>query len=100
MKKILVLLVVLASCTPSYSTFLKHPERWTKPNYDFQHDFERFVNDEFICRQKAESLTSISPLVRTLESAGLTPPIVTGMDIRKKRDTYKQCMESMGYVWK
>ncbi len=97
MKTIVVLLaLVSASCTPSYSTLLTHPNRWTKPDYDFQ----QFANDESICRQEAESLASISPAVRELESAGLTPPIATGLDIRKKRDTYKHCMESKGYVWK
>ncbi len=50
--------------------------------------------------EKAESLTSLSPGLRTLESAGLTPPIVTGMDVRKKRDPYKESMESMGSIWK
>jgi len=99
MKTILVLLaVVLASCTPSYSTFVTHPDRWTKPDYDFQ----RFANDENICRQQAESLPSIFPKGRDVDSGWfwITPVPITSTENRKRRDLYKQCMESKGYVWK
>jgi hypothetical protein len=93
---LVLLALVLASCTPSYSTFLSHPNRWIKPDYDFQ----RFANDESICRQRSESLPSVFPVGRILEAGGGPPPIITGMDLRKRRDLYKQCMESKGYVWK
>jgi hypothetical protein len=99
MKTILVsLAVVLASCTPSYSTFLTNPERWTKPDYDFQ----RFANDENVCRRQAQSFPSIFPQGRNTESLGILiyPAPIAGMDKRKMRDLYKQCMESKGYVWK
>lgn len=96
-----VVLVALASCTPSFSKFRTQSNRWTKPDYDFQ----RFSNDESICRKKAESLPPISKIhiLEELEKAGIGPPITAGMEIRKEReriDLYKQCMESMGYVWK
>ena len=102
MKRNFVLLaVLLTSCTPSYSTFLTHADRWTKPDYDFQ----RFANDESVCRRKAQSLPPISKIriIEELEKADIGPPIHTAMEIRRdreKRDLYKQCMESMGYVWK
>jgi len=96
-----VVLVALASCTPSYSKFRTQSYRWTKPDYDFQ----RFINDESICRQKAESLPPISKIriLEELEKTGIGPPIHDGMKMRKERekiDLYKQCLESMGYVWK
>ena len=65
MKTILVLLaVVLASCTPSYNTYLTHPDRWTKPDYDFH----RFADDHYICRQQAESSPSIFQKGRDVDS--------------------------------
>ena len=99
MKMILVLLaVVSASCAPSYSTYLIHPDRWTKPDYDFQ----RFDKDHNLCRHQAESFRSIFPQGRNTESLGILiyPALIAGMDKRKMRDLYKQCMESKGYVWK
>ncbi len=55
---------------------------------------------ESICRQKAESLPRILPEGRILETYGVTQPIITGIEHRKRKDLYQQCMESTGYVWK
>ena len=100
MKEIMLVLLtmVLASCAPSYNTYLTHPERWTKPNYDFQ----RFDNDHYMCRQQAESSPSIFQKGRDVDSGWfwIYPMPLSSMDTAKIRDLYKQCMESKDYVWK